>query len=57
MAEFAAMEVLHLCRLFLFFLLADPYYPAYESSLLVLHILDNSLALGLLVEPLLFARS
>jgi len=53
MAEFAAMEVL---RLFLFFLQADP-YPAYESSLLVLHILDNSLALGLLVELLLFARS
>jgi hypothetical protein len=56
MAEFAAMEVLRPCRLFLFFLLADP-YPAYESSLLVLHILDNSLALGLLVELLLFARS
>jgi hypothetical protein len=56
MAEFAAMEVLRLCCLFLFFLLADP-YPAYESSLLVLHILDNSLALGPLVELLLFARN
>jgi len=56
MAEFAAMEVLHLCRLFLFLLLADP-YPTYESSLLVLHILDNSQALGLLEGPLLFARN
>jgi hypothetical protein len=54
MAEFAAMEVLHLCRLFL--LLADP-YPTYESSLLVLHILDNSQALGLLEGPLLFVRN
>jgi hypothetical protein len=53
MAEFAAMEVL---RLFHASLQADP-YPAYESSLLMLHILDNSLALGLLEGPLLFARS
>jgi hypothetical protein len=53
MAEFAAMEVL---RLFHASLQADP-YPVCESSLLVLHILDNSLALGLLVELLLSARS
>jgi len=51
MVESVAMEVLRL-----FFLQVDP-YPICESLWPALRILDNLEVLGLLVGPLLFARS
>jgi len=51
MAESVAMEILHP-----FFLQVNP-YPVYESLWLAPHILDNSVVLELLVEPLLPAHS